>query len=67
MKYAIDRKLDESRAIVSLIALVSDIKINHYFKMASMALNKTNKEFIDKDAQKVNEKIIKTLERLDVQ
>lgn len=47
-----------------LIALISDIRKNHYFKMASKAMNNANKASIRKDIVLVDDKIFSTLEEI---
>ena len=61
IKYLAARKIKEFKVIADLISLVSDLKVNHYFKMASLALSKSNKETIEADTKQVNTKINKTL------
>jgi len=51
-------------SIISLITLISDIRVNHYFHMAAKAINKDNEKIIAKDSEIMDDKIFTTLEKV---
>ncbi len=65
IKYSIIKQFFVDKSVSELISLISDLKVNHYFKMASKALNSNNKKRIKADAELVDEKIINTLDRIN--
>ncbi len=68
LKYLANRKehtlKSYKESIISLIALVSDIRVNHYFHMAAKAINKDNEKVIAKDSEIMDDKIFTTLEKV---
>lgn len=68
IKYLINRKehtLKSYKAsIVSLIQLIGEIRVDHYFKIAGKAMTKENKEIIFKDSEVMDKKIFSTLEKV---
>lgn len=51
-------------SIINLISLIADIKVDHYFKMATKAITKDNEEEINKDAELLDNKIFSTLDKV---
>lgn len=68
IKYLIENKytqLEKYRKSISrLVALISDIRLNHYFLMAAKAQSTHGKEEVEKDVEIVEEKIFTTIEKV---
>jgi hypothetical protein len=65
LKHVSQKQLKVYKIISNLLTLIGDIKVNHYFKMASIARNDDNKDTIQEDTKIVEEKILKSLKKVD--